>query len=249
MTTAIPPHAGQPVLTRGLPLGEGHAVVIMVHGRGAGPENIIDLARAFDRPDVTYLAPGASGGTWYPSGFMSPIAQNEPGISSGISVIHSLIDDVVARGIPTERIVLLGFSQGACLASTSAQRRPAKYGGVIAYSGGLIGPPGTAWNEDGAFLDTPAFFGCSRIEIKAWVHSDTVCVKVLAADTERKRHPAEPSLAICVARALLELQGTSLTATDCARRGLWKATTVLDLAVQPDFFSAIDRGIRTAQTA
>lgn len=89
----------------------------------------------------------------------------------------------------------------------------------------------------------------SRIEIKAWVHSDTVCVKVLAADTERKRHPAEPSLAICVARALLELQGTSLTATDCARRGLWKATTVLDLAVQPDFFSAIDRGIRTAQTA
>lgn len=161
MTTAIPPHAGQPVLTRGLPLGEGHAVVIMVHGRGAGPENIIDLARAFDRPDVTYLAPGASGGTWYPSGFMSPIAQNEPGISSGISVIHSLIDDVVARGIPTERIVLLGFSQGACLASTSAQRRPAKYGGVIAYSGGLIGPPGTAWNEDGAFLDTPAFFGCS----------------------------------------------------------------------------------------
>lgn len=161
MTTAIPPHAGQPILTGGLPLGEGHAVVIMVHGRGAGPENIIDLARAFDRPDITYLAPGANGGTWYPCGFMSPIAQNEPGISSGISVIHALIDDVVAHGIPTERIVLLGFSQGACLASTSAQRRPAKYGGVIAYSGGLIGPPDTAWNEDGTFLDTPAFFGCS----------------------------------------------------------------------------------------
>jgi signal transduction histidine kinase len=83
----------------------------------------------------------------------------------------------------------------------------------------------------------------SRIEIKAWVHSDTVRVNVIAVDAEKTRRPLEPSLAICVARALLELQGTSLSATACASRGLWKATTVLDLAVQPDFFSAIDRSV------
>lgn len=89
----------------------------------------------------------------------------------------------------------------------------------------------------------------SRIEIKAWVHSDTVRVNVIAADAEKMRRPCEPSLAMCVARALLELQGTSLTATNCARRGSWKATTVLDLAVQPDFFNAIDRGARGTLTA
>ncbi|MEQ1696005.1 MAG: HAMP domain-containing sensor histidine kinase [Hyphomicrobiaceae bacterium] len=89
----------------------------------------------------------------------------------------------------------------------------------------------------------------SRIEIKAWPQGDTVRVKVIAADAERKRRSSEPSLAICVARALLELQGSSLVATDCARLGMWKATTVLDLAVQQDFFSAIDQSVRTAVTA
>ncbi len=78
---------------------------------------------------------------------MAPIAENEPGISSGIAVVHGLIDRVVESGIPTERIVLLGFSQGACLTCTAAQRRPERYGGVVVYSGGLIGPPGTVWNE------------------------------------------------------------------------------------------------------
>ena len=161
MTPSFPPHGGRPVLVRGLPLGEGRAVVIMVHGRGAAPDNILELAPAFDRPDVTYLAPAASGGTWYPYGFMAQESQNEPGISSGISVIHGLIANATAHGIPTERIVLLGFSQGACLTCTSALRRPARYGAVIAYSGGLIGPPETAWPEAGEFHGTPVFFGCS----------------------------------------------------------------------------------------
>ena len=161
MTTVTLPHGGQPVLTRGRPLGDGRVVMIMVHGRGAGPENIIDMARAFDHPDVTYLAPGASGGTWYPYSFMSPIAQNEPGITSGISVVHGLIAAAAAHGVPTQRVVLLGFSQGACLASTSAQRQPARYGGIVVYSGGLIGPPGTTWAEEGDFGGTPVFLGCS----------------------------------------------------------------------------------------
>lgn len=136
-------------------------VLIMVHGRGAGPTNILDLAPLLDHPQATYLAPAAAGGTWYPYSFLSPIERNEPGITSGIAVVHGLIDDLVERGVPTERIILLGFSQGACLAATAAQRRPTRYGGVIVYSGGLIGPPGATWSADGSFEGTPIFFGCS----------------------------------------------------------------------------------------
>jgi len=133
----------------------------MIHGRGAGPKNILELVPAIEQPNVAFLAPGAAGGTWYPLSFMAPIEQNEPGISSGISVIHALIDEVVATGIGADHIMLLGFSQGACLASTAAQRRPQRYGGVMLFSGGLIGPPGSVWSEDGDFLSTPVFLGCS----------------------------------------------------------------------------------------
>jgi phospholipase/carboxylesterase len=160
-TRGLAPHAGQPVVTRGQPLGEGRTVVILVHGRGAAPGDILDLTTAFDQPDVTWLAPAAAGGTWYPLGFMSPIEENEPGISSAIGVLHGLIDEAVTKGVAAGRIVLLGFSQGACLAATAAQRRPARYGGVIVYSGGLIGPPGTLWNQFGNFDGTPVFLGCS----------------------------------------------------------------------------------------
>lgn len=164
MTTALPPHAGQPVLTRGKPLAEARAAVIMVHGRGASPQSILELAEAIPHPDVAYLAPGAVDGTWYPQSFMAPIAANEPGISSGISVIHALIEQVGAAGIPEERIILLGFSQGACLASTSAQRKPKRYGGVVVLSGGLIGPPSTEWSAEGDFAGTPIFLGCSDVD-------------------------------------------------------------------------------------
>ena len=152
------------MLTRGRPLAEARAAVIMVHGRGASPQSILELAQAIPHPDVAYLAPRAVGGTWYPQSFMAPIAANGPGISSGISVIHALIEQVVAAGIPEERIILLGFSQGACIASTSAQRRPKRYGGVVVLSGGLIGPPSVEWSTDGDFAGTPIFLGCSDVD-------------------------------------------------------------------------------------
>lgn len=165
MTSAPPaPHGGQPVVRAGVDLDRARAAVIMVHGRGAGPANILDLVPAIGHPDLAYLAPAASGGTWYPKSFMAPIAENEPGISSGVAVIHDLVGAITAAGIPTSRIVILGFSQGACLASTAAQRRPDAYGGVIAFSGGLIGPPGTVWSEAGSFASTPVFLGCSDVD-------------------------------------------------------------------------------------
>lgn len=162
--TAPAPHGGWPVASRGVPPGEGRAVMIMVHGRHAGPEDILSLVPPLHHPDFTYLAPAAAGGTWYPESFLAPIERNEPGISSGIGVIHGLLDQALAAGVPTERVILLGFSQGACLAVTAAYRRPARYGGVIAYSGGLIGPPGTRWPATGSFDGTPAFLGCSDVD-------------------------------------------------------------------------------------
>jgi phospholipase/carboxylesterase len=164
VTAASAPHGGQPVARAGVALERARAAVIMIHGRGAGPANILDLVPRIGQPGVAYLAPAASGSTWYPKSFLSPTDENEPGISSGISVVHALIQEVTAAGIPTERIMLLGFSQGACLTSTAAQRRPDRYGGVVVFSGGLIGPPGTEWNEEGNFNGTPVFLGCSDID-------------------------------------------------------------------------------------
>lgn len=181
MTEALPPHDAQPVLRAGIPLDRARAAVIMIHGRGAGPANILDLVPRIGHPGVAYLAPAARGGTWYPKSFMAPTEENEPGISSGISVVHSLVGEVTAAGVPAERIVLLGFSQGACLTSTAAQRRPDRYGGVIVFSGGLIGPPGTAWTEEGSFSGTPVFFGCSDVD----THVPATRVRDSAAVFER----------------------------------------------------------------
>ena len=174
------PHAGQPVTAAGIPLGESPAVVIMVHGRNAGPANILDLVPVLNRPRLTYLAPAAAGRTWYPLSFMADIDQNEPGLSSALTMLEALVADVEAKGIARSRIVILGFSQGACLTSEFAVRHAARYGGIVAFTGGLIGPPGTRWNYDGRFDGTPIFQGSaapdphvprSRVEESARIFS------------------------------------------------------------------------------
>ena len=152
------------VVSAGAPLGRGKGVVVMIHGRGAGPQNILTLVPQLDRPDFTYLAPAAPGGTWYPNSFMAAFAQNEPALSSALAVVKGAIDQVVANGTPRDRLVLLGFSQGACLALESAARNASRYGGVIAFTGGLIGPPGTTWNYPGSFDGTPVFIGSSDVD-------------------------------------------------------------------------------------
>ena len=109
------PHVGQRIESVGPPLGEGSAAMILVHGRGATPENILDLAAQLTHPAFTYLAPAAAGNTWYPLSFMADIAANEPGISSGLGVLDGLVRTVMEAGLSREHIVLAGFSQGACL--------------------------------------------------------------------------------------------------------------------------------------
>jgi predicted esterase len=158
------PHAGEPLITAGARLGTSPAVMIMVHGRNAAPENILDLVPHFERTDFTYLAPAAAGRTWYPHSFMADRQKNEPGLSSGLWVLEHLVADVVAHGIQKEHVLLLGFSQGACLMSEFAVRHADRYGAVIAYSGGLIGEPGTTWDYPGNFRGTPVFLGCSDVD-------------------------------------------------------------------------------------
>jgi predicted esterase len=158
------PHHGQPVLRAGQPLETSRGVVIMIHGRGASADDILSLVPALDRSGFTYLAPSAAGRTWYPYSFLTETEKNEPGISSGLFTIGALVDEVAAGPHPVERIVLLGFSQGACLAQEFAVRHARRYGGVVGFSGGLIGPPGTAWEYAGSFDSTPVFLGCSDID-------------------------------------------------------------------------------------
>lgn len=183
------PHAGQPLATAGAPLGKSPVVMIMVHGRNAAPANILSFIPSFGRPDITYVAPAAAGGTWYPLSFMAEKEKNEPGISSGLWVLDQLVRHVVSSGIRKDRIVLLGFSQGACLTSEFAASHADRYGGVVLYSGGLIGPPGTTWNYSGSFDGTPVFLGCSDVDAhvpKTRVdESAAVFTRMGAAVTER----------------------------------------------------------------
>jgi len=158
------PHEGQPVGQAGVPLGQSHAVMIMLHGRNAAPRNILEMCAVLDRPGFTYLAPAAANNTWYPFSFMAETERNEPGLASALHVLNALLNDVLSRGIQAEHVVLLGFSQGACLAGEFAVRHARRYGGVVMYSGGLIGPPGTAWDHAGDFAGTPVLLGCSDVD-------------------------------------------------------------------------------------
>jgi phospholipase/carboxylesterase len=163
------PHANQPVVYAGAPLDDADAVLIMVHGRNAAPRNILELIDRFRRPRVACAAPAAAGGTWYPNSFMAPRASNEPGLSSALAMLEALVTATIDRGVPANKIVLLGFSQGACLTSEFVLRHPRRYGGVAIFSGGLIGVPGTTWDDvpvDGhaSLADTPMFFGCSDVD-------------------------------------------------------------------------------------
>ena len=155
------PHAGQPTLTRGPAPADARLTMILMHGRGGSAEDILALSEEITSTDIAYLAPQAAGGTWYPYSFLAPIAQNERGIDSAFGVLSRLIDVLHADGVESQRIGLLGFSQGACLALEYAAHHADRYGAVVGLSGGLIGPPGTPRNYLKSFAETPVFLGCS----------------------------------------------------------------------------------------
>ena len=158
------PHAGGPVLRKGPAAAQARVAVVLLHGRGDSAAGILGLADAFDLPDVTWVAPQAAGHTWYPYSFLAPLDDNQPGLDSGLGVIGDLLQTLAADGVPAARVALMGFSQGACLALEYAARNARRYGGIVALSGGLIGPPATSRAYNGTFDGTPVFLGCSDVD-------------------------------------------------------------------------------------
>lgn len=147
------------IQTAGKSLKEAEKVLIMVHGRGASAQDIIGLASHLNVADYALLAPQATNHTWYPYSFMAKPEQNEPSLSSALKVLKEVVDDVTKQGIATENIYFLGFSQGACLTLEFVARNATKYGGVAAFTGGLIGDKINRSNYSGNFNGTPIFIG------------------------------------------------------------------------------------------
>lgn len=158
------PHQGQPIRMRGEPLDRAQAAMIMIHGRGATAEDILALSNELNQSGFTFLAPQAAGNVWYPNRFLAPLAQNEPWLSSALGFVGDVFTQIVNAGIPAERIMLLGFSQGACLTLEFAARNARRYGGIVGLSGALIGPDDTPRNYKGSLDATPVFLGCSDVD-------------------------------------------------------------------------------------
>ncbi len=153
----------------GAALSQARAAVFMVHGRGATAQSMLPLIEEIDDPSLAYLAPQAPGNAWYPFPFMSPLEQNEPYLSNALGVLADLYQRAEAAGLPAERVLLVGFSQGACLsleyiARSARSGLPQRFGGVAGLSGGLIGPPGVPRNDSGSLGGTPVFLGCSDVD-------------------------------------------------------------------------------------
>ena len=137
--------------------------MILVHGRGASAADIMTLGAELRHPGFAYLAPQAAGNAWYPNPFTAPMESNEPYLSSALEVVSSLLA-TIEKSVSADRIILLGFSQGACLTLEFAARHARYFGGVVGLSGGLIGPEGTPRGYPGSFGGTPAFLGCSDVD-------------------------------------------------------------------------------------
>src|SRR5690349_13157549 len=157
-------HEDGRVLVAGEELARARGAVVLVHGRGGSAEDMLALAREWQTAGLALLAPQAAGNTWYPYSFLAPLAQNEPALSSALATVDAVLARVTAAGIPAERTVLLGFSQGACLALEYAARNARRYGGLVGLSGGLIGPEGTPRDYPGTIDGTPVFLGCGDVD-------------------------------------------------------------------------------------
>ena len=188
----IGPHRSQPVHVAGEPLQSAGAAMILMHGRGASAEDILTLVPELNQSGFAYLAPQAAGHTWYPYSFLAPLSNNEPWLSSALSVLASLLETIAEAGIPPEHTILLGFSQGACLSLEFAARNARRYGGLAGLSGGLIGPDGTPRDYQGSLEGTPVFLGCSDVDFhipKQRVQQSAQVLRRLGGDVTMRLYP------------------------------------------------------------
>jgi predicted esterase len=191
-SNADQPHANAEIFAAGAPLAQADQAVVALHGRGASAADIIGLAAEVAPASAAIVAPQAAGATWYPFRFLEPIARNEPYLSSALALVASLVDRIEAAGIGRERIALLGFSQGACLALEFVARHPACYRAALGFSGGLIGPPGTPFDFPGSLAGTPVFLGCSDVDPHiplARVEETAAALEAMGAAVELRIYP------------------------------------------------------------
>jgi predicted esterase len=201
---------GQRVLQAGESLASARAAMILLHGRGATAGDIMTIASEVQRPGFAYLAPQAANNAWYPNPFTAPIESNEPYLSSALDMLAGLLNRVLET-VPAERVVLLGFSQGACLTLEFAARNARRYGAVVGLSGGLIGPDGTPRDYPGQFDATPVFLGCSDVDPhipKQRVLDTAEVFKAMGATVSVRLYPGMPHTVsedeLTVVRMLLE---------------------------------------------
>lgn len=188
------PHASQPVLAAGPSPEDAAATVVLLHGRGATAQSILALHEELELPALAALAPQAAGNSWYPFSFLAPLDANQPFLDSAISKIHSIIQDLTRR-VPVERVALLGFSQGACLATEYVARKPQPFGAVVAFTGGLIGPPGTPRDYSGSLNGAHVFLGTSDPDPHVpfeRVQETQEVLRRMGADVELRRYPGMP---------------------------------------------------------
>jgi predicted esterase len=190
------PHATGAVLQAGAPLNTADLAMVLLHGRGASAEDILELGSALHLPDVAYLAPQAAGHTWYPLSFLAPRKANEPYLGSALAKVESIVRTLQQAGFGRERIVVAGFSQGACLATEFVASHPARYGGLIAFTGGLIGPPGSLQSSPtGDLAGTPALLCSGDPDPHVpWtrVEESAAILRAMGSTVTRKRYPGRP---------------------------------------------------------
>lgn len=190
------PHGGTAVLQAGAPLAEAELAVVLLHGRGASAEDILGLSSAVGLENVAYVAPEAAGHTWYPLSFLAPREANEPYLSSALGKIEAIVRSLEQAGFGRERIVIAGFSQGACLTTEFVATHPARYAGMIAFTGGLIGPPGSINRKpQGDLGGTPALLlsGDPDPHVPwARVEESASVLREMGARVTTKRNPGRP---------------------------------------------------------
>jgi phospholipase/carboxylesterase len=180
------------VIAAGAPFRSARGAAILMHGRGATAEDMLGLADELSQQDVAYLAPQAEDYTWYPYSFLAPLQQNEPKLTHSLGVIAALLERLAQEGFDENRVALIGFSQGGCLALEYVARNAKRYGAVAGLSAGLIGPPGTSRNYAGALSGTPVFLGCSDVDAHvplARVHESRDALGNLGAQVTERIYP------------------------------------------------------------
>jgi len=208
------PHRDQPVLLGGAPPADAAGVLVLLHGRGGSAQDMLALARELDRPSFAWFVPEAAGRQWYPFSLLEKLERNQSALNSALGLLKRLLGRIEATPVPAERVVWLGFSQGACLALEFVVRNARRYGGVVALSGGLLGPEGTPREYPGSLDGTPVFLGSGDMDPhipKRRVDETGAVLERLGAGVTRRVYPglghATNAEELDAARSMLDAVG------------------------------------------